>query len=95
MKAGTSFYRSPSAGASVDGTHLYDALYLASNELMKSNVGRKVLIMLTDGEDQGSKVTSNGALEAAEKADVIIYSVALTDGSFYWAQGLAFAAIRF
>jgi VWFA-related protein len=56
---------------------------------MKSNVGRKVLIMLTDGEDQGSKVTSNGALEAVEKADVIIYSVALTDGSFYWAQGLA------
>jgi VWFA-related protein len=80
----------PSASASVGGTHLYDALYLASNELMKSNVGRKVLIMLTDGEDQGSKVTSNGALEAAEKADVIIYSVALSDDSFYWAQGLTF-----
>jgi len=80
----------PSASPSVGGTHLYDALYLASNELMKSNVGRKVLIMLTDGEDQGSKVTSNGALEAAEKADVIIYSVALSDDSFYWAQGLSF-----
>ncbi len=80
----------PSASASVGGTHLYDALYLASNELMKSNVGRKVLIMLTDGEDQGSKVTSNEALEAAEKADVIIYSVALIDDSFYWAQDLAF-----
>jgi VWFA-related protein len=74
----------------VGGTHLYDALYLASNELMKSNVGRKVLIMLTDGEDQGSNVTSDSALEAAEKADVIIYSVALTDDSFYWAHGLAF-----
>jgi VWFA-related protein len=80
----------PSAPAPVGGTHLYDALYLASNELMKSNVGRKVVIMLTDGEDQGSKVTPNSALEAAEKADVIIYSVALTDESFYWAQGLAF-----
>jgi VWFA-related protein len=80
----------PQAGASVGGTHLYDALYLASNELMKSNVGRKVLIMLTDGEDQGSKVTCDGALEAAEKADVIIYSVALTDDSFYWAQDMAF-----
>ncbi len=80
----------PSASASVGGTHFYDALYLASNELMKSNVGRKVVIMLTDGEDQGSKVTSNGALEAAEKADVIIYSVALSDDSFYWAQGLTF-----
>ena len=79
----------PSAGTTVGGTHLHDALYLASNELMKSNVGRKVVILLTDGEDQGSKVTSSGALEAAEKADVIIYSVALVDSSFYWAQGLA------
>jgi VWFA-related protein len=84
----------PSATPSVGGTHLYDALYLASNELMKSNVGRKVLIMLTDGEDQGSKVTSNAALAAAEKADVIIYSVALSDSSFYWAHGLGFGGIR-
>jgi VWFA-related protein len=83
----------PSATATVGGTHLYDALYLASNELMKSNVGRKVLIMLTDGQDQGSKVTSNSALEAAEKADVIIYSVALCDSSFYWAQDLPFSGI--
>jgi VWFA-related protein len=80
----------PAATANVGGTHLYDALYLASNELMKSNVGRKVLIMLTDGEDQGSKVTSNSALEAAEQADVIVYSVALVDDAFYWAHGLAF-----
>jgi VWFA-related protein len=81
----------PPAAASVGGTHLYDAVYLASNELMKSNVGRKVLILLSDGEDRGSKVTFSGALDAAEKADVIIYSVALTEGSFYWAQGLAFS----
>jgi Ca-activated chloride channel homolog len=39
---------------------------------------------------QGSKVTANEALEAAEKADVIIYSVALIDDSYYWAQGLTF-----
>ena len=89
-KSGYRLLPEPSASVSVGGTHLYDALYLASNELMKSNVGRKVLIMLTDGEDQGSKVTPNGALEAAEKADVIIYSVALSDDSFYWAQGLSF-----
>jgi len=91
-----SWYRllpDPSAATSVGGTHLHDALYLASNELMKSDVGRKVLILLTDGEDQGSKVTSNGALEAAEKADVIIYSVALTDSSFYWAQDRGFRGI--
>ncbi len=91
-----SWYRllsDPSAGKNVGGTHLHDAVYLASNELMKSAAGRKVLILLTDGEDQGSKVTSRGALEAAEKADVIIYSVALTDSSFYWAQDRGFKGI--
>ena len=91
-----SWYRllpDPSAARSVGGTHLHDAVYLASNELMKSSVGRKVLILLTDGEDQGSKVTLNGALEAAEKADVIIYSVALTDSAFYWVQDRGFSGI--
>ena len=79
--------------ASADGTHLYDAIYLASNELMKSNVGRKVLIVLTDGEDRGSKVTPTEALEAAEKADVIIYSVAIADDQYYWALGMTFRGL--
>ena len=39
---------------------------------------------------QGSKVTCKQALEAAEKANVIIYSVALSDAAFYWAQDLTF-----
>ena len=72
-------------------THLYDAIYLASNELMKNEVGRKVLIMLTDGEDQGSKVKLNDALEAAQKSDVIIYSVAIIDRAFYWGQVMGFS----
>jgi len=78
-------------------THLYDAIYLSSRELLKNEVGRKVLIMLTDGEDQGSKVKQNGALEAAQKSDVIIYSVAIIDRAFYWGQGFGFggdAALR-
>lgn len=77
--------------ANIGGTHLYDAVYLASNELMKNEVGRKVLILLTDGEDQGSKVKLNAALEATEKADVIIYSVAISDREFYWLQGAGFS----
>lgn len=76
-----------SAGA----THLYDAVYLASNQLMKNEVGRKVLIMLTDGEDQGSQVKLNAAVEAAQKADVIIYSVAIIDRSFYWGRAVGFS----
>jgi uncharacterized protein with von Willebrand factor type A (vWA) domain len=45
------------------GTHLYDAVHLASNELMKARHGRKVLVLLTDGEDQGSKSTVQNLLK--------------------------------
>jgi VWFA-related protein len=82
---------SPVPTADVGGaTHLYDAIYLAANELMKNEVGRKVLIMLTDGEDQGSRVKLNAALEAAQKSDVIIYSVAIIDRAFYWGHVMGF-----
>jgi VWFA-related protein len=80
----------PFPGTSVGGTHLHDAVYLASRELLKGEVGRKVLIMLTDGEDQGSKMTLDQAVEAAQKSDVIIYSVAITDRAFYWGQTMGF-----
>jgi VWFA-related protein len=80
------FPTSDSGGA----THLYDAVYLASNELLKNEVGRKVLILLTDGEDQGSKVKLQTALEAAQKSDVINYSVAIVDRSFYWGHAIGF-----
>jgi len=69
------------------GTHLYDAVFLASNELMKSRDGRKVLVLVTDGEDQGSTINLQKSLEAAEKADVIIYSIVVSDPDFYLLLG--------
>jgi VWFA-related protein len=57
------------------GTQLYDAIYLASNELMKKQQGRKALIILTDGVDRGSKETLNTAIEAAQRADTVVYSI--------------------
>jgi len=78
-------------GDSGGATHLYDAVYLASNELLKNEVGRKVLILLTDGEDQGSKVKIQTALEAAQKSDVINYSIAIIDRSFYWGHAMGFS----
>jgi len=71
----------PTSG--VGGTHLYDAVYLTANELMKNEVGRKVIILLSDGHDQGSLVSLDQALAAAQKADVIIYSIAVIDRDFY------------
>ncbi|HMD50466.1 MAG TPA: VWA domain-containing protein, partial [Bryobacteraceae bacterium] len=57
------------------GTQLYDAVYLASNEIMKKQQGRKALIILTDGVDRGSKTYLEGAIEAAQRADTVIYSI--------------------
>jgi len=65
------------------GTHLYDTVYLASNELMKTRFGRKVLVLVTDGEDQGSKSNLAESIEAAEKANVIVYSIIVSDPEFY------------
>jgi VWFA-related protein len=72
-------------------THLYDAIYLASSELLKNEVGRKVLILLTDGEDQGSRVKLETSLEAAQKSDVINYAVDIVDRPFYGFHSIGFS----
>jgi VWFA-related protein len=61
------------------GTLLYDAIYLASNELMKKQQGRKALIVLTDGDDRGSKESLQSAIEAAQRADTVVYSILFAD----------------
>jgi hypothetical protein len=61
------------------GTLLYDAIYLASNELMKKQSGRKALIILSDGVDRGSQESLENALEAAQRADTVVYSILFTD----------------
>ncbi len=70
------------------GTLLFDAVYLASNEKLKSEVGRKALILITDGEDQGSTYNVKNAIEAAQRADAIIYSIYYVDRGFYYSAGM-------
>lgn len=65
------------------GTILYDAVYLAANEKLKGEVGRKAMVIITDGVDTGSKVTRDKAIEAAQKADAIIYSIFYQDLAAY------------
>jgi VWFA-related protein len=77
--------------ANIGGTHLYDAVYLAANDVLKGEIGRKVLILLTDGEDQGSRVKLDVALEAAQKSDVIIYAVDVVDREFYRFRSMGFS----
>jgi VWFA-related protein len=61
------------------GTLLYDAIFLASNELMKKQQGRKALIVLSDGDDRGSKESLQTAIEAAQRADTVVYSILFAD----------------
>ncbi len=62
-------------GGSGGGTTLYDAVYLAANEIMQHKEGRKAVVLLTDGVDHGSKVSVDTAIEAAQRADTLIYSI--------------------
>jgi uncharacterized membrane protein YgcG len=57
------------------GTLLYDGIYLASNELMKKQQGRKAIVVLTDGVDRGSKESLEDAVESAQRADTVVYSI--------------------
>lgn len=57
------------------GTQLYDSIYLASNELMKNQKGRKAVIILSDGVDRGSKTTLESAIEAAQRSETIVYAI--------------------
>ena len=61
------------------GTQLYDAVYLASNELMKKQQGRKAIVILSDGVDHGSKTYLESAIEAAQRADTVVYSIYFAD----------------
>jgi VWFA-related protein len=78
------------------GTLLYDAVYLASNEKMNQETGRKAMIILTDGEDQGSRTKIGEAVAAAQKSNVIIYVILIADRGFYggWGYGGYSAAKR-
>ena len=69
------------------GTILYDAVYLAAHDQLKGQVGRKVLVLITDGEDQGSRYSIKQAVEAAQKADALIYSFFYVDRDFYRRSG--------
>jgi len=65
------------------GTALYDSILLASDELMKKQQGRKANILLTDGVDRGSKVSMSTAIESAQRADTLVYSVRFYDDQAY------------
>ena len=71
----------------VTGTALYDSIYLAAREMLKPQVGRKAIVLISDGNDYGSKVDIEEAIEAAQRSDVIIFGVRYFDREFYFRAG--------
>jgi len=69
------------------GTLLYDAVYLSAHDMLSQETGRKAMILLTDGQDEGSRLKIQEAIEAAQKADAIIYVLLCADRGFYGGFG--------
>jgi VWFA-related protein len=72
------------------GTVLYDAIYLASNEKMREETGRKALILLTDGQDEGSRHKIKDAIAAAQKSNVVVYVILIADVQEYMMAGMGY-----
>ncbi len=79
-------------------TALHDAVYLAADEMFRNQVGRKAIVVISDGHDVGSRVDLKGAIEAAQRADLVIYTIQYVDRQFarraYFSVGAGSAALK-
>jgi VWFA-related protein len=64
------------------GTLLFECVVDASEQVMKKQRGRKALIVLSDGGENGSDSTLSDAIEAAQRVDTLIYAILFSDGSY-------------
>jgi Ca-activated chloride channel family protein len=63
------------------GTLLYDAVTLVAGNKLKPLTGRKTIVLITDGDDNGSIATLKKAVQAAQEADAVIYGIRYLDRS--------------
>ncbi|HTS04999.1 MAG TPA: VWA domain-containing protein [Candidatus Eisenbacteria bacterium] len=73
------------------GTLLYDAVYLSAHDMLSKETGRKAMILLTDGQDEGSRLKIQDAIESAQKADAIVYVLLCADRGFYGGFGMGYS----
>ena len=69
------------------GTALYDAIFMACDEKLIRETGRKAIVILSDGDDESSKATIQQALEMALRAETTIFVISITKGGFFGVQG--------
>ncbi len=72
------------------GTVLYDAVVLASKNKLNQETGRKAMILLTDGEDEGSQYKIGEAISAAQKSNILVYVILIADVEGYLSQGIGY-----
>ena len=65
------------------GTLLYEVVAVAARDVMRAQTGRKALIVISDGVDTGSEVPLSTAVEEAQRADTLVYSIVFSDANAY------------
>jgi VWFA-related protein len=75
------------------GTDLYDAVYAACHDELAHEAGRKAIILLTDAEDTGSKLSLQDSIEAAQRSDTVIHVLRLSDEPFYMSMGIGYSGV--
>jgi VWFA-related protein len=96
INAGFTMPTLPGAGggpvptAPARGTVLFDAVYLSAHDMLAKEVGRKGMILLTDGQDEGSQLKLKDAIEAAQKGDAIVYVLLCADRGSYFSAGMPY-----
>jgi VWFA-related protein len=71
------------------GTAFYDAIYVACGDKLSSEAGRKALVIVTDADDQGSKVRLEEAIEAAQRTDTVVHILLVHDPGFGYRPDIA------
>ena len=75
--------------SNMGGTHFYDAVYLACNDKLATEAGRKALVVITDADDNASRVRLEEAIEAAQRTDTVIHVLLVHDPGFGWRPDVA------
>jgi VWFA-related protein len=76
-------------GSNTGGTHFYDAVYLACNDKLATEAGRKALIIITDAQDEGSRLRLEEAIESAQRTDTVVHVLLVHDPGYSWRPDVA------
>jgi VWFA-related protein len=71
------------------GTHFYDAVFLACNDKLATEAGRKALVIITDAQDEGSRLRLEEAIESAQRTDTVVHVLLVHDPGYSWRPDVA------